>query len=256
MPPSSPHSKKRLDLLLCEIGLAPSREKAQAYILAGEVLVNGQPVTKPSHLCSSHDSLTLRTPDRYVSRGGYKLEAALDHFKLDLSNTRVLDIGASTGGFTDCALQHGATHVVALDVGRNQIAWKLRQDPRVTILEKINARFLSPSLFPAQLLPFDVILMDVSFISQKLIWPTLPPLIRNGGSIVTLIKPQFEASPQEVSQGGIVKDISVHNRIISEITTFIHSLNTFHIRGVIPSPILGKEGNQEYLLCAQKNTSS
>ncbi len=247
-----PAKKNRLDLSLVAAGLAPSREKAQALILAGEVLVNAIPITKASYLCAPEDRLTLRTPERFVSRGGHKLEAALIHFQIDFNGSRVLDIGASTGGFTDCALQHGAASVTALDVGKNQIAWRLRQDPRVTLIEKFNARYLSPEIFPEPFTPFDAIVMDVSFISQKLIWPALPPLIRSGGSIITLIKPQFEAGPQDVGHGGIVRDAAVIRRVLDSIADFVLSLNAFDLHGIIPSPILGREGNQEYLLYATR----
>jgi 23S rRNA (cytidine1920-2'-O)/16S rRNA (cytidine1409-2'-O)-methyltransferase len=247
-----PSKKNRLDLALVAAGLAPSREKAQALILAGEVLVNDSPITKASHLCNPNDRLTLRTPERYVSRGGYKLEAALIHFQIQLHGFRILDIGASTGGFTDCALQHGAASVTALDVGKNQIAWQLRNHPRVTVIEKFNARYLSPNSFPQPFIPFDAILMDVSFISQKLIWPTLPPLIRSGGSIISLIKPQFEACPKDVARGGIVRNPVTISQVLHSITAFISTLNAFKIHGIIPSPILGREGNQEYLLFATR----
>jgi 23S rRNA (cytidine1920-2'-O)/16S rRNA (cytidine1409-2'-O)-methyltransferase len=249
-----PVKKNRLDLALVSTGLAPSREKAQALILAGNVFVNGTSITKASHPCPPDALITLRSPERYVSRGGYKLEAALSHFHIDLSAARVLDIGASTGGFTDCALQHGAASVTALDVGKNQIAWRIRQDPRVTLIEKFNARHLSPQSLPQPFTPFDAILMDVSFISQTLIWPTLSPLIRPEGSIITLIKPQFEAGPQDVSPGGIVRDPTVIDRVLHTITDFISTLNAFHIHGTIPSPILGRQGNQEYLLYATRKS--
>jgi 23S rRNA (cytidine1920-2'-O)/16S rRNA (cytidine1409-2'-O)-methyltransferase len=247
-----PAKKNRLDLALVAAGLASSREKAQALILAGDVLVNDIPITKASCLCAPEDRLRLRAPERFVSRGGYKLEAALTHFQIDFKGFRVLDIGASTGGFTDCALQHGAASVTALDVGKNQLAWRLRQDTRVTLIEKFNARHLSPEIFPKPFTAFDAIVMDVSFISQKLIWPTLPPLIRAGGSIITLIKPQFEAGPEDVGHGGIVRDASVIACVLDMTADFVLSLNSFELHGIIPSPILGREGNQEYLLYATR----
>ena len=194
-------SKQRIDLLLLARGLVESREKAKALVMAGEVTAEGRKVTKASELFEPTTIISIKTPERYVSRGGLKLEHALSHFSSDVAGKRVLDIGASTGGFTDCLLQHGAAEVVALDVGQGQLHWKLRQDSRVEIVEGKNARHLAPGELGE---PFDLVVMDVSFISQTLIWPRIVEQLKLGGEVVTLIKPQFEVQAFEVGKGGVV----------------------------------------------------
>ncbi|MFM8360037.1 MAG: TlyA family RNA methyltransferase, partial [Verrucomicrobiota bacterium] len=185
--------KTRLDVALVERGLCPTRTRAQAALLAGKVRVNGQPATKPGSTVQPDDVLELVGTDRYVSRGGNKLEHALRHFRLDVTGARALDLGASTGGFTDCLLQHGAARVWAVDVGQGQLAWRLRQDPRVVVRERTNARHLAPSDLAPDGAPFDLVVIDCSFISLRRVWPACPPLLARTGRVVALIKPQFEA---------------------------------------------------------------
>jgi 23S rRNA (cytidine1920-2'-O)/16S rRNA (cytidine1409-2'-O)-methyltransferase len=243
LPAKSP--KERLDKLLVTRGLVETRAKAQALILAGQVFSEQQRLEKPGLLLPVDAELTLKETMPYVSRGGLKLAAALDHFNVAVTGFRCLDVGASTGGFTDCLLQHGAMKVVALDVGHGQLAWKIRQDPRVEVREHVNARFLQREDFDA---PFDLAVCDVSFISLKLILPVLPPLLKTSGQIITLIKPQFEVGRAEVGRGGIVRDEVAQQRVVNEITAFARSIG-WHSRGVIDSPISGQDGNREFLAC-------
>lgn len=238
----------RLDAWLVERGLAASRERARALILAGDVRVNGQPVTKAGAAVAPDAEVTLDVPDHpYVGRGGLKLAHALDTFGISAEGRLGLDIGASTGGFTDVLLQRGATRVVALDVGHNQIDWKLRTDPRVVVLERINARNLKPGQLPDDLHAFDIITIDVSFISLRHILPVLQALLRPGADIIALVKPQFEAGRTEVGKGGIVRDEAVRARVVDEVTAAANALGLARA-GVTPSPIAGMEGNQEFLL--------
>src|SRR5436305_11002365 len=210
--------RERIDKLLVDHGLAPSRTKAQALVMAGVVLVDEQLVHKPSESFAIDSNIRLKgagdPASRYVGRGGVKLEAALRDFQIDVTGLICLDVGASTGGFTDCLLQHGARKVVAIDVGHNQIDWRLRNDPRVEVREGVNARYLSPADFDVQ---FDLATIDVAFISATKILPALTPLLNDGGRIVTLIKPQFEVGKGEVGKGGIVKDPAQHQRVIAEV---------------------------------------
>ncbi len=243
LPSKSP--KERLDKLLVARGLAETRTKAQALILAGQVFSAQQRLDKPGLLLPMETELTLKETMPYVSRGGLKLAAALDHFNLEVTGFTGLDVGASTGGFTDCLLQRGAAKVVALDVGHGQLAWKIRQDPRVEVREHVNARYLQREDFHD---PFDLAVCDVSFISLKLILPVLPPLLKNSGQIITLIKPQFEVGRAEVGKGGIVRDEAAQQRVVNEITAFAASVG-LQSRGVIDSPILGQDGNREFLCC-------
>ena len=209
----------RLDTLLVERGLVATRERARALILAGQVRVNGQPATKAGHAVQPDDEVTLDTPDHpYVGRGGVKLAHALDVFGIAPAGRMALDIGASTGGFTDVLLQRGATKVVAVDVGHGQLDWKLRSDPRVVVMERQNARTLTPQQLPEDARRFDLITIDVSFISLRQILPVLPPLLQPGGDVVALVKPQFEAGREEVGKGGIVRDEGVHKRVVDEVT--------------------------------------
>ncbi len=241
--------KERLDLLLVEKGLAPSREKAKALIMAGQVFVNQVKIDKPGTLVDSVSLLEIKgniLP--YVSRGGLKLEKALRVFSLDLQDKVVMDIGASTGGFTDCALQNGARKVYAIDVGYGQLDWSLRQDPRVINLERMNARYLTPEIITELV---DVITIDVSFISLEKILPVLPPFLKETGWILALIKPQFEAGREKVGKKGVVKDRAIHKEVIAKIIAIAGGLN-FIPQGLDFSPITGPEGNIEYLLGLKK----
>jgi 23S rRNA (cytidine1920-2'-O)/16S rRNA (cytidine1409-2'-O)-methyltransferase len=239
----------RLDQLLVERGLCPTRSKAQAAVLAGQVLVNGQPAGKPGDTLKADARIELAAPERFVSRGGHKLEHALLHFAVPIQGTRALDLGASTGGFTDCLLQHGATSVHAVDVGHGQLAWKLRQDPRVVVLERTNARELTPAHFAPGATPFDIVVVDCSFISLRRILPPVPGLLRPGGSILALVKPQFEAGKAEADRGaGVISDPAVHARVLAELEAFVHAeLPTLRWLGHVESPLLGPAGNREFL---------
>ena len=239
-------TKQRIDILMQTRGIAESRTKAQAMIMAGVVLVNEQRVDKASETYSEDVVIRIKgdSPEsRYVSRGGLKLEKALDEFGIDVTGLTCLDVGSSTGGFTDCLLQHGANHVFAIDSGTNQLVWKLRNDPRVEVRENTNARELKTTDFPSA---FDLIVMDVSFISVTKIFPALLDLLAPDGKIVTLIKPQFEVGRGEVGKGGIVREPEKHQRVVNEINEFANKLGLTCL-GVIESPILGAEGNKEFL---------
>lgn len=245
--------KERIDKLLFERGLADSRSKAQALVMAGVVLVNEMRVEKPSESFPAESNIRIKgdSPEsRYVSRGGLKLEAALREFNIDPTGYECLDVGASTGGFTDCLLQHGAAHVVAVDAGTNQLAWRLRDDPRVEVREKTNARNLKPGDFAA---PFDLIVMDVSFISVTKIIPALPALLKDGGGVIILIKPQFEVGKGEVGKGGIVREPEKHERVVNEVNVCAEIYGLVP-SGVIDSPITGAEGNKEFLGLYEKRT--
>ena len=239
--------RERIDKLLVERGLAESRTKAQALVMAGVVLVNEQRVEKPSEQFAIDVRVRVKNADapasRYVGRGGLKLDAALREFQLDVTGAVCLDVGASTGGFTDCLLQNGAEKVFAIDVGHNQIDWRLRTDPRVVVREGVNARYLQPEDFPA---PFDFAVIDVSFISATKVLPAIVPLIRAGGSIVTLIKPQFEVGRGEVGGGGIVRDAAKRAQAVETVNNAALALGV-QVAGVIESPIQGAEGNVEFL---------
>src|ERR1041385_2027350 len=233
--------RERIDKILVDRGLADSRNKAQALVMAGAVLVDEQLVRKPSELFQSEANIRIKAEatSRYVSRGGVKLETALREFQIDVRGLVGLDIGSSTGGFTDCLLQHGTRKVVAIDVGHNQIDWKLRNDPRVELREGINARYLTPSDFDEK---FDLVTIDVSFISATKILSAITALLNERGRIVTLIKPQFEVGKSEVGKGGIVKDPAQHRRVIAEVNQAAEALG-LRIIGVIDSPIQGADGN-------------
>lgn len=238
--------KIRLDQLLLERNLAPSREKARAFILAGTVLVNGRRVDKPGTAVPADAEVSLsRNEDTYVSRGGYKLEAAVREFGLDFRGRIVLDAGASTGGFTDCALQNGAAGVWAVDVGYGQLAWKIRSDPRVTVLEKTNIRLIDPDQIPER---FDIITVDVSFISLKLVLPVLRRLIKPGGIIVSLVKPQFEAGRDKVGKKGVVRDAATHLEVLEKCREYARE-NGLAVQKASFSPLKGPEGNIEFLFC-------
>jgi 23S rRNA (cytidine1920-2'-O)/16S rRNA (cytidine1409-2'-O)-methyltransferase len=237
--------RERIDKLLVDQGLAESRTRAQALVMAGSVLVDEQLVNKPSEKFTKQAKIRIRTrgENGYVSRGGVKLAAALREFAIDVRGLVCLDVGASTGGFTDCLLQHGAAKVVAIDVGHNQIDWRVRNDARVEVREGVNARYLSPADFETK---FDLVTIDVAFISATKILPAATTLLNNGGRIVTLIKPQFEVGKGEVGKGGIVKDPAQHERVITAVNVAAESLG-LQVRGVITSPIQGADGNVEFL---------
>ena len=237
-------NKTRLDVLLVEQGLQESRQKAQATIMAGIVYVNNQKVDKPGTAVPNDAHIEVRGKTlRYVSRGGLKLEKAMQTWPIELEGKTCADIGSSTGGFTDCMLQNGAKKVYAVDVGTNQLAWKLRTDPRVVCLEKTNARTLTTQQVPE---PLDFASIDVSFISLKLIFPALYPLLREGGEVACLIKPQFEAGREKVGKKGVVRDSAVHLEVLEHFLEHAKE-NHFAVLGITYSPIRGPEGNIEYL---------
>ncbi|HLM55691.1 MAG TPA: TlyA family RNA methyltransferase [Pyrinomonadaceae bacterium] len=241
-----------MDKLLVERGLAPSRTRAQALVMAGVVLVGEQRVEKPSETFPPDAPLRVRGSDdpaaRYVGRGGLKLERALGEFGIDAAGLTCLDVGASTGGFTDCLLQHGARRVVAVDVGHNQIDWRLRTDGRVEVREGVNARHLTPGDFQEQ---FDLVVMDVSFISATKVLPALVTLMKEGGRAVVLVKPQFEVGKGEVGKGGVVRDPAQHARVVEEVNAAARSLG-LGVGGVIESPVKGADGNREFLALYEK----
>jgi 23S rRNA (cytidine1920-2'-O)/16S rRNA (cytidine1409-2'-O)-methyltransferase len=243
-------ARRRLDQLMVERSLAPTREKAKALILARQVLVNGQPAAKPGHEIDPASVIEILRPLPYVSRAGAKLEAALDHFLISPAGRVCLDIGSSTGGFTDCLLQRGAKLVYAIDTGTGQLDWKLRNDPRVVVRERTNARYLTPSDFPH--LP-NLAVCDVSFISATMILPALERILRaareqqeGNSEMVILVKPQFELERNSVGPGGIVRDPALHERACRRIADAVSALG--YTCAIIPSPVLGAEGNQEFLL--------
>ena len=244
--------RERIDKLLVELGFADSRTKAQALVMAGVVLVNEKRVEKPSQEFLPTDRVRIKGKSdeiKYVGRGGLKLERALREFHIQPSEYICLDVGASTGGFTDCLLQHGAKKVFAVDVGTNQLVWKLRNDPRVEARENVNARYLSAEDFDTR---FDLIVMDVSFISVTKILPALKDLLVEDGRIVVLIKPQFEVGKGEVGKGGIVKEPEKHAQVVERINAFAEGIGLIN-KGLIDSPILGADGNKEFLGLYRKN---
>ncbi|HEY5883231.1 MAG TPA: TlyA family RNA methyltransferase [Pyrinomonadaceae bacterium] len=244
--------RERIDKLLVERGLAESRTKAQAIVMAGAVLANEQRVAKPSDLIPINADIRVKGADdpasRYVGRGGLKLEAALREFQIDVRERVCLDVGASTGGFTDCLLQNGASRVVALDVGHNQIDWRLRTDARVEVREGVNARYLQTEDFDTQ---FDLIVMDVSFISATKVLPALVPLLKQAGRLIALIKPQFEVGRSEVGKGGIVREPEKRARVVEEVNRHAEEAGLIN-QGVIESPIQGADGNVEFLALYHK----
>ena len=243
---------ERVDKLLVERGVAESRTKAQAMVMAGVVLVNEQRVNKPSDLVAPDAQIRVKGGDdpasRYVGRGGLKLEAALREFLINVEGLTCLDVGASTGGFTDCLLQHGACKVISIDVGQNQIDWRLRTDRRVEVREGTNARYLKPDDFSTR---FELVVMDASFISATKIMPAIVPLLTDTGQLITLIKPQFEVGRGEVGKGGIVRDSQKHARVIDEVNRAAQDLG-LQVRNVIESPIQGADGNVEFLALYEK----
>jgi 23S rRNA (cytidine1920-2'-O)/16S rRNA (cytidine1409-2'-O)-methyltransferase len=241
-----PHSRVRLDQLLVERGLAGSRAKAQALVLAGEITVDGRPAAKPGHAVPADARIEVAQPPRYVGRGGLKLEAAIEGFGIHVRDRVCLDIGASTGGFTDCLLQHGARRVYAVDTGAGQLDWKLRSDTRVTVREHLNARYLR---FEDVGEPVDLAVFDVSFISVTLILPAAAPLLKETGEMVILVKPQFEVGRGQVGKGGIVRDAALHQQACERVRKAVESLR--FRTALMESPILGAEGNREFLLYAR-----
>ncbi len=241
--------KKRLDALVFERGYAPSREKARAYIMAGLVYADNQKADKPGAAYPASVVLEVRaSAPKYVSRGGFKLEKAIDSFGLRLDGCVAMDIGASTGGFTDCMLQNGAAKVYSVDVGYGQLDWRLRNDERVVNLERQNIRYLKAEQIPDEI---DFFSVDVSFISLRLVLPVARQFLKNGGTAVCLIKPQFEAGRENVGKKGVVRDPKVHTRVIEEIRDFCLE-NGFNVLGLDFSPIKGPEGNIEYLIHIEK----
>jgi len=240
-------NKERLDVALVRRGLAPSRERARALIMAGQVLVADRLIDKPGTLISLDAECHLKEAPgelKYVSRGGLKLEKALETFALSPAGLVALDVGASTGGFTDCLLRHGAKRVYAIDVGQGQLAWTLRNDPRVVVMEHTNIRHVTSLPEPVQCAT-----IDVSFISLRLVLPVLVPLLAPGAWVVALVKPQFEAGKAEVDRGaGIISDPAVHNRVVQELQAWIPQHTPFRVQGLTDSPIYGRDGNREFLL--------
>lgn len=240
--------RARLDTILAERGLAASRERARALILAGHVRVDGQPATKAGAPVATDAIVVIETPDHpFVGRGGVKLAHALATFGVRADGRLALDIGASTGGFTDVLLQRGASRVVALDVGHGQLDWTLRTDARVTVLERLNARTLTADQLPADARRFDIVTIDVSFISLRHILPVLPPLLAPGADVIALVKPQFEAGREEVGRRGIVRDPEVQARVVEEVAAAADRIGLKRM-ALVESPITGAEGNREFLL--------
>ena len=245
--------RSRVDKLVVERGLAETREKARRLVLAGEVLVDEAPVDKPGAMVSPGAEIRLRRPQKsFVGRGGEKLAGALEAFALDPRGLLVLDVGASTGGFTDCLLQRGARAVTALDVGKGQLDWKLYSDPRIRVIEGVNVRYADPKDFPE---PFDLATVDLSFISLGKVLPSIVPLVKPGGRLLLLVKPQFELSPEDIERGGLVRDEKKHREAVEGVTAVAEGLS-LRVEGVAPSVLRGASGNQEYFLLARREASS
>lgn len=240
----------RLDVLLVERGLVPSRKTGQRLIMAGRVRVAGELAHKPGQNVPVDASVTVKAGQRFVSRGGFKLEEALNQFQLDVTDMVVADIGASTGGFTDCLLQRGAKRIFAIDVGYGQIAWKLRQDPRVIVIERTNARYLEE--LPE---PVDLVTIDASFISLKLLLPSASGWLNDRGKLLALIKPQFEAGRQFVKKGGVISDPQVHRQVLLDLLSWIEEQG-WGVMGLVPSPLRGPAGNVEFLVLADPGKPS
>lgn len=239
-------AKARVDVLLVERGLAETRSKAQLLVMAGQVRADGQIVDKPSSLYGNEVKLEVEKRPRYVSRGGEKLEAAFEGFDVDIAGKVCVDVGASTGGFTDCLLQHRASKVYAIDVGKGQLDWKLRQDARVVVMEETNARYLER--LPE---PVGLVTIDASFISLKTLLPIAKGWLKDKGELIALIKPQFEAGKQEVGKGkGVIRDEQIHRRVLEEILSFVEKQG-FGVLGLMRSPVLGPKGNIEFLVWAE-----
>ena len=240
--------KARADQTLVARGFFESRERAQRAIMAGEVRVGEDLISKPSALIDINAAISIAESPQFVSRGALKLSGAVDFFKIDVQSKVALDIGASTGGFTDCLLRRGAAKVFAVDVGRGQLAWRIRNDPRVVVMEKVNARFLARQHVPQDV---DLCVIDVSFISLTLILPRAFELIAPDGVILALIKPQFELERKDVARGGIVRDPALHEKAQQKIVKFVEEAK-FQVVGAVPSAITGADGNQEFFICIRK----
>lgn len=236
--------RERLDLALVKLGVVPSREQAKRLIMAGEVSVMGKRITQPGWLVNEQQQIVVRERPRFVSRGGLKLEGALEHFGIDVAGLTAFDVGASTGGFTDCLLQRGAVKVFAYDVGTNQLAWKLRSDPRVVSREQFNLRHMRPEDVGQDV---DILVADLSFISLTLVLPAVLQVLRPGGHAVVLIKPQFELTREEIGAGGIVREPELHAKACARIEDFVRSQSHLEWRGMIESIIQGTDGNREFL---------
>ena len=236
--------RERLDLALLKLGIVPSREQAKRLIMAGEVSVMGRRITQPGWLVNESELIVVRERPKFVSRGGLKLEGALEHFGIDVAGMTAFDVGASTGGFTDCLLQRGAVKVFAFDVGTNQLAWKLRSDPRVVSREQFNLRHMRREDVGQEV---DILVADLSFISLTLVLPAVLEVLRSGGQALVLIKPQFELSREEVGKGGIVREPELHAKARARIEDFVRSQPELEWRGVIESSIQGTDGNREFL---------
>ena len=243
-------SKQRLDTLVVQRGLVESRERAKQLILAGEVVVSGSARVKPGHLISPDAEIAVKQPPRYVSRGGLKLEKALQVFQVDVRGRVAIDVGASTGGFTDCLLQHGAKFVYAVDVGHGQLAWKIRQDPRVCVIEGTNIRTIDVNRFESLV---RVGVVDVSFISLQKVLPVVTQIVDPTGNVLALVKPQFEAGREHVGKGGVVRAVRVHVQVLRDLIQFIHGLDQ-SVMGISYSPIRGPAGNIEYLIWFKAGT--
>ncbi|HUI07492.1 MAG TPA: TlyA family RNA methyltransferase [Verrucomicrobiae bacterium] len=241
--------RARLDTRLVACGLAPSREKAKRLILAGVVRVNGQRASKASDLVGDDAALEVEAPEKYVSRGGHKLEAALESFNLPCADLVCADIGASTGGFTDCLLQRGAARVHAVDVGKGQLGWRLRLDPRVIVHDDLNARHLTPPDIGGHV---DLVTIDVSFISLIKVLPAAAGILKPGGTVIALIKPQFEAGRKFVKKGGVVRDSQVHETVKRDIQNFATTSLGLTLVGIVESPLLGPAGNKEFFVVLRK----
>jgi len=242
--------KARADQTLVERGFFETRERAQRAIMAGEVRVGEQLIEKPAAMIAIDAPIAIAQAPQFVGRGALKLSGALDHFKIDVRGKVALDIRASTGGFTDCLLQRGAAKVFAVDVGRGQLAWKIRNDPRVIVIEKLNARFLSREHIPADV---DLCVIDVSFISLTLILPRAFELVTAEGVILALIKPQFELQRKDVGRGGIVREPALHEKAQQKIVNFVQEAG-YRVAGLVPSAITGTDGNQEFFICIRKRS--
>jgi 23S rRNA (cytidine1920-2'-O)/16S rRNA (cytidine1409-2'-O)-methyltransferase len=238
--------RTRIDKLLVELGYIESRERAQRLILAGQILVNERVIDKPGTLVKADAAVRIVGEEKYVGRGGHKLEAALDLFGVDVADLVCLDVGASTGGFTDCLLQRGAKKVIAVDVGHDQLAWKIRSDPRVEVYEGLNARILDPSIIGTTV---GLAVADLSFISLTLVLASIFSCVKSEGALIALIKPQFELEPHEIGKGGIVRDEQLRQKAVLKIRRFVTEQLRREWVGVIDSPITGAKGNREFLAC-------
>ncbi|MBN2878154.1 MAG: TlyA family RNA methyltransferase [Clostridia bacterium] len=241
---------KRLDNYIVEIGECPSRESAKRLIMAGKVLVNEIVISKGSYIVKDSDLIRIKERQKFVSRGGHKLEKALEVFPVDVSGLSILDIGASTGGFTDCLLQNGAKEICAVDVGYGQLHWSLRNDERVKVLERTNARYITPEILEKK---YDAAVCDASFISLKLLLPAIDDCTDDGAFFIGLIKPQFECGKENVGKGGVVKDENVHAETVESVIDYINSNTSFSVLQLDFSPITGPKGNIEFLVFCRKN---